>query len=237
MEDHTFERKPEHDRHLLDGSKGHFTDSPAHDGEDAHYDRHTEGIEQSSSRQKTFFSEVWDWTKAIVIALFLAYVIRTFVFAPTIVDGESMLDTLHNHERLIVNKLIYHFTTPKRGDIIVFHATENKDFIKRVIAVGGDHVEVKNDTLYINGRVVPEPYLDPMKKTFEQELKLAHSAPLPFTEDFIINEVPPGTVFVLGDNRRNSTDSRMLGPIPLDRVVGRAEFTFWPLDRLRMLHP
>ncbi|MDY0322939.1 MAG: signal peptidase I [Candidatus Carbobacillus sp.] len=194
-------------------------------------------MEQSFSRQKTFFSEVWDWTKAIVIALILAYVIRTFVFAPTIVDGESMLDTLHNHERLIVNKLIYHFTTPKRGDIIVFHATENKDFIKRVIAVGGDHVEMKNDTLYINGQVVPEPYLDPIKKTFEQELKLGHSAPLPFTDDFIINEVPPGTVFVLGDNRRNSTDSRMLGPIPLDRVVGRAEFTFWPLDRMRMLHP
>ncbi|PTQ57750.1 MAG: Signal peptidase I [Candidatus Carbobacillus altaicus] len=232
MEDHTLERKQVNEARYTDTS-GESVEVIASNDEGVHASKEVE----TPPRRRTMLQEAWDWTKAIVIALFLAYLIRTFVFAPTIVDGESMLDTLHNHERLIVNKMIYYFTTPKHGDIIVFHATENKDFIKRVIAVGGDHVEMKNDTLYINGEVVPEPYLDSMKKQFEQELALAHSAPLPFTEDFTIDAVPPGTVFVLGDNRRNSTDSRMLGPIPLDRVVGRAEVTFWPLDRMRMLHP
>ncbi|MBE3595492.1 MAG: signal peptidase I [Hydrogenibacillus sp.] len=193
---------------------------------------------RSRTKRRTAAGELWEWTKAIVIAVVLSYLVRTFLFAPTIVDGESMMDTLLNHERVIVNKLIYHVEAPKRGEIIVFHATPDKDFIKRVIGVAGDRIEMKNDTLYINGQAVDEPYLNDNKALWKKELAAAHmDGAVPYTEDFIVDRVPDGTVFVLGDNRRNSTDSRVLGPVPVDRVIGRAEFVFWPLERFRWLHP
>lgn len=173
--------------------------------------------------------EIWDWAKAIAVALVLAYLIRTFLFAPTIVDGESMRETLQDQERLIVNKIVYLFHPPQRGDIIVFHAVQNKDFIKRVIGVAGDRIEMKNDHLYINGKEVVEDYLAKNKAEWKGEG--------PYTNDFVVERVPDGTVFVLGDNRVNSTDSRILGPISLDRVVGRADLAFWPIQQIRILHP
>lgn len=183
----------------------------------------------AEKNKKSMAKEIWDWTKAIGIAVILALLIRTFVFAPTIVDGESMMSTLKNHERLIVNKFIYRFSQPKRGDIIIFHAVEKKDFIKRVIGVAGDRIEMKNDTLYINGKVVEEPYLKENKERWHEV------NPAPFTEDFVVDSVPEGTVYVLGDNRRNSTDSRIIGPVPLDQIVGRADLSFWPIQNMRLL--
>ncbi|KGT72828.1 signal peptidase I, partial [Bradyrhizobium japonicum] len=112
--------------------------------------------EVTSSRGK---NEAWEWIKALAIAIALAFLIRTFLFAPFMVEGESMETTLHNQEKLVVNKAIYYLSEPKRGDIIVFHAEAKRDYIKRVIGVAGDTVEVKNDTLYINGKEVDEPYL------------------------------------------------------------------------------
>ncbi|QZA33479.1 signal peptidase I [Hydrogenibacillus sp. N12] len=193
---------------------------------------------EATKRRRSLTRELWDWTKAIAIAVVLSVLVRTYVFAPTIVDGESMMTTLETHERVIVNKLIYRFEAPKRGDIIVFHATPDKDFIKRIVGLPGDRLEVRRDVLYVNGRPVDEPYLAENKALWKKELEEAHLPPdLPFTEDFTVDRVPPGTVFVLGDNRRNSTDSRVLGPVPLSRIVGRAEFVFWPPDRFRWLHP
>jgi len=101
-------------------------------------------------------NELWEWTKALLIAIGLAAVIRYFLFAPIVVDGHSMMPTLHNGDRMIVNKL----GKPERFDIIVFHAPEQKDYIKRVIGLPGDTVEYKNDVLYINGVAYEEPYLD-----------------------------------------------------------------------------
>lgn len=190
-----------------------------------------ESLQEEAIKEKErrgFLGEVWDWTKAIAIALLLAYLIRTFLFVPTIVDGESMIETLQNQERLIVNKIVYLFHPPQRGDIIVFHAIQGKDFIKRVIGVAGDRIEMKGDRLYINGKEVPETYLE--------KNKAAWKGPGPYTNDFTVDRVPDGTVFVLGDNRVNSTDSRILGPISLDRVVGRADLSFWPIDQIRLLH-
>lgn len=108
--------------------------------------------------------ELKEWAKAIAIAIILAYLIRTFLFAPFIVDGTSMMPTLENGERLIVNELQYRFGQPKRGDIIVFRYSEEQDYIKRVIALPGEVVEVKNDQLYINGQKVEEPYLNEERK-------------------------------------------------------------------------
>lgn len=180
--------------------------------------------EVASSRAK---NETWEWLKALGIAIILAFIIRTFLFAPFIVDGESMEHTLHNNEKLVVNKAIYYLSEPKRGDIIVFHAEEKRDYIKRVVAVAGDTVEAKDDQLLINGKVVDEPYL-------AQNRKEAAERKIPLTDDFGPFQIGEGQIFVLGDNRLNSHDSRAIGPVGLDRVVGRAEFVFWPFSDIRV---
>jgi signal peptidase I len=177
-------------------------------------------------------NEVWEWLKAIVIAVLLAGGIRYFVFAPIIVDGHSMMPTLHDHDRMIVNKLSYKIGQPKRFDIIVFHAEEDKDYIKRVIGLPGDRIEYKNDTLYVNGKAYKEPYLDEYKKQVIDG---------PLTEPFTLEEitgketVPEGHLFVMGDNRRYSKDSRHIGFIPMDKVVGKTNIVYWPLSDMRIV--
>lgn len=179
------------------------------------------GVNQAKKR------ESWEWIKALVIAVLLALLIRTFLFAPFIVQGESMETTLHNHEKLVVNKAIYFIRDPKPGEIVVFHADATRDYIKRVIAVAGDRVEMKNDQLLVNGKVVEEPYLE------RKEERAKEQGELHFTYDFPPVEVPQGHLFVMGDNRLNSEDSRVIGPIEVSTVVGRAEFTFWPISQTR----
>ena len=99
-------------------------------------------------------NEVWEWGKALFIAIAIAFIIRIFLFTPVVVDGSSMEPTLHENERLIVTKI----GEPDRFDIIVFHAPNNEDYIKRVIGLPGDHIEYKDDVLYINGEPFDEPY-------------------------------------------------------------------------------
>lgn len=182
--------------------------------------------EVTSTRAKK--NEIWEWTRALGIAIVLAFLIRTFLFAPFIVEGESMETTLHNNEKLVVNKAIYYMGDPKPGDIIVFHAEATRDYIKRVIAVPGDTVEAKGDQLFVNGKLVEEPYLAQHKEAWKKEGGTV------FTSDFPPVKVPAGHIFVMGDNRPNSRDSRMIGPVAVSTVVGRAEFTFWPLADMRM---
>jgi signal peptidase I len=177
-------------------------------------------------------SETWEWLKALVIAVLLAAVIRYFLFAPIVVDGLSMMPTLHDQDRMIVNKIGYTLGEPKRFDIIVFHAPENKDYIKRVIGLPGDKIEYKNDTLYINGKAYKEPYLDEYKKN-------VIDGPLtePFTLKEIIGEerVPEGHLFVMGDNRRFSKDSRHIGVIPMEKVLGKTNIVYWPVEDIRIV--
>ncbi|OIJ17815.1 signal peptidase I [Anaerobacillus alkalidiazotrophicus] len=176
-------------------------------------------------------SETWEWLKAVLIALLLAFVIRYFLFAPIVVDGQSMMPTLQNNDRLIVNKIGYTIGKPKRFDIVVFHATEEKDYIKRVIGLPGDSISYENDVLYINGEPVDEPYLNEYK---------GNTYNLPFTGDFTLRDytghevVPDGHIFVLGDNRQHSKDSRNIGFIPYERIVGSANVVFWPFSEIRI---
>ncbi|MFC5463785.1 signal peptidase I [Lederbergia graminis] len=172
-------------------------------------------------------NELWEWTKALLIAIGLAAVIRYFLFAPIVVDGHSMMPTLHNGDRMIVNKL----GKPERFDIIVFHAPEQKDYIKRVIGLPGDTVEYKNDVLYINGVAYEEPYLDKYKAQVKDG---------PLTQDFKLEDlpsdhktVPEGELFVMGDNRRSSKDSRHIGTIPMDKVIGDTSVVYWPIKDIR----
>ncbi len=177
-------------------------------------------------------NEWFEWLKAILIAVALAGGIRYFIFAPIIVEGESMMPTLHNQDRMIVNKMAYKIGEPERFDIIVFHAEEGKDYIKRVIGLPGDRIEYKNDTLYVNGKPYKEPYLDEEKKQLFDG---------PLTESFTLEElwgqktVPEGHLFVLGDNRRYSKDSRHIGFIPMEKVVGKTSVVYWPLSDARIV--
>ncbi|MFD1735796.1 signal peptidase I [Bacillus salitolerans] len=181
------------------------------------------------TRQK---SEAWEWIKALAIAVLLAGAIRYFLFAPIVVDGLSMMPTLHDQNKMIVNKFSYQLGEPKRFDIVVFHAPEEKDYIKRIIGLPGDHVSYKNDVLYINGEPVEEPYLQTAKNEIVDS---------PLTYDFELeeltgqNEVPDGHLFVMGDNRRFSKDSRSIGFVPMDKVIGKTGIVFWPISEFRIV--
>ena len=178
-------------------------------------------------------SESWEWVKAIVIALLLAFVIRTFMFASVVVDGESMQPTLEPNDKMIVNKIGLQLSEPKRFDIIVFHAPGGNDYIKRVIGLPGEEIEYRDDTLYINQEPVTEPFLDEMKMYYEGEV---------LTGDFKLEElspafdsvVPEDSYFVMGDNRRRSKDSRDIGSIHKQDVIGEASLTFWPIKNIKI---
>ena len=174
-------------------------------------------------------NETWEWIKALLIAFGLAAIIRIFLFTPIVVDGVSMMPTLADGDKMIVNKIGYSIGKPERFDIVVFHAPEEKDYIKRIIGLPGDELEYRDDRLYINGEVVEEPYLD----GYKAEVAATDGAPL--TEDFTLEEktqmtvVPEGHVFVLGDNRRKSKDSRYIGTVSTDEIIGNTSLVFWPL--------
>ena len=165
-------------------------------------------------------NELWEWIKALLIAVLLAVVIRYFLFAPIVVDGLSMMPTLHDQDRMIVNKFSYTIGEPDRFDIIVFHAPENKDYIKRVIGLPGETIEYKDDTLFVNGKAYEEQYLTEYKKEVIDG---------PLTEPLKIT-VPEGELFVMGDNRRFSKDSRHIGTISMDEVLGKTSVIYWPLE-------
>ena len=178
-------------------------------------------------------SELWSWIKAFVIVLLLAFIVRHFLFTNYVVHGESMMPTLQDGNRLFVNKVGYDFAAPHYGDIIIFHATPTDDYIKRVIGLPGDTIEYKNDRLYRNGKYVPEPYL----KTYKD--KLASGAKL--TEDFTLQQktgqvkVPPGKIWVMGDNRQISKDSREIGFVDMKTIVGKVGLRYYPFTEINSL--
>jgi signal peptidase I len=145
-----------------------------------------------------------------------------------------MLPTLHDRDQMIVNKFSYNFGEPERFDIVVFHAPLQKDFIKRVIGLPGEHVAVVDDILYIDGNPVEENFMPDNSEEIDDFL--------PMRNDFHLEELPGGYseipeehVLVLGDNRGDSTDSRTLGVIPTDEIVGKASAIYWPLDRIQFV--
>lgn len=176
----------------------------------------------------------WDWIKAILIAVAIAVIVKQFILAPIVVDGPSMNPTLHDRDHMIVNKISYRFKEPQRFDIVIFHASEQKDFIKRVIGLPGENIEYKDDQLYVNQKEVKEPFLDEEKKSLLTGSNLTNDFTL---EDLPegVSEIPKGYVLVLGDNRTNSTDSRRLGLIPENQIVGKASVIYWPIKRIQII--
>jgi signal peptidase I len=157
------------------------------------------------------------------LSLVLAFGMRTFVAEARYIPSGSMLPTLEINDRLIIEKLSYDFGTPQRGDIVVFHPPDQlgtKDaYIKRLMGLPGDVVEVKNGQLYINGEPQVEPYI-----AAKPDYRYG-----PVT-------VPADAYLVFGDNRNESFDSHYWGFVPHDHLIGRAVFRFWPLDRLGELN-
>lgn len=201
-------------------------------------DIQSDGVELQERDQKPpkkAKNEVVEWLKAIVIALILVALIRWLLFKPFIVDGPSMQPNFHTGERLIVNEILYDIRKPQRGEVIVFHVpSEGKDFIKRVIAVAGDTVKVEGDTVTVNGKPVNETYIQGAIEESHKEGKLYNDKDFPNTA-FPDGKVPEGHVFVMGDNRSDSTDSRMIGYVPLSDIVGRADLIFWPIKDIQLI--
>ncbi|TDL80082.1 signal peptidase I [Peribacillus frigoritolerans] len=167
-----------------------------------------------------------EWGKAVLLAVGLALIIRLFLFEPYLVEGSSMDPTLHDGDRLFVNKSM--IGEVKRGDIVIIEGDEKGvHYVKRVIGLPGDTVEVKGHKLKINGKQLEEPYLLSNEKKAEK-----HGMFL--MDDFELLIVPKHDVFVMGDNRTDSMDSRNgLGFISKDRIAGKAEFVFFPFEKIR----
>jgi signal peptidase I len=170
-----------------------------------------------------------EWIKAFAIGIIIFAFIRTFFFSNYVVEGESMMPTLQDGNKLVVNKLGYQISDLSRFDVIVFHANEKEDFVKRVIGLPGDKIEFKDDQLYINGEKYKEPFLS----VYKQEIP-----GIKLTGDFSLKEitgestVPEGKLFVLGDNRLGSWDSRHFGFISVNQVVGKVDLRYWPLNEM-----
>lgn len=168
--------------------------------------------------------------KTILYLLILAAVLvglRHFVFTPVVVKGDSMDPTLIDGERVIALKN----TQVKRFDIVTFPAPDDpgKNYIKRVIGMPGDTIEYKDDQLYINGKKYDEKYLDEFKGELTDGQPL--TADFNLTDLFGSEKVPAGELFVLGDNRRISKDSRIIGMIEEEKIMADVKFVFWPLNR------
>lgn len=170
-----------------------------------------------------------EWAKAFAIGLIIFAFLRTFFFSNYVVEGESMLPTLQNGNKLVVNKLGYEANDLQRFDVIVFHANKKEDFVKRIIGLPGDRIEYRDDHLFVNGRKLSEPFLDVYRKK---------TAGGKLTGDFTLEEitgeqtVPKGKLFVLGDNRLDSWDSRHFGFISSNQVVGKVDLRYWPLNEM-----
>lgn len=188
-----------------------------------------EGQERASqSGAKSEKSVFRQYAEAIIIAIILALVIRSFVIQAFKIPSGSMLQTLQVGDHILVNKFLYWFTDPQHGDIIVFKypQDEGRDFIKRVVALPGDKLEIRAKQLYINDKPLTEPYaihLDPA--TLEN--------PGSPRDGFGPIVVAPGQLFMMGDNRDYSMDSRFWGFLDIKKIRGKAFIIYWSWDRER----
>ncbi|HZH61287.1 MAG TPA: signal peptidase I [Metabacillus sp.] len=182
----------------------------------------------SQTETETTKSKIWEWTKAIVLAVGLAMIIRFFLFEPYLVEGSSMDPTLHDGDRLFVNKTLKFIGEIEKGDIVIIDGKEEDiRYVKRIIGLPGDKVSAEEGQVYVNGELIKEPYL---AENREEAEKLG----MVLTGDFEEIEVPEGSYFVMGDNRLNSMDSRNgLGLIESSRILGKSEFIFYPFDHFR----
>jgi signal peptidase I len=182
-------------------------------------------IDEDERGRPSALRGIVEWVVILAGALLVAFVVKTFLFQAFYIPSGSMEPTLKIQDRVLVNKLSYDLHDVNRGDIVVFRSPPGevgssvKDLIKRVIALPGETVEAKDGKIFINGRALEEPYIRDGVVTGPIEPK----------------QIPPGQVWVMGDNRSNSKDSRIFGPIDENLIVGRAFVRVWPITSLSLL--
>lgn len=175
--------------------------------------------QEPAPQQKSSSGAVREVLQTLILAVVLYFLID-LVVARVRVENISMLPTLQPNEFVLVNKMAYKMGDFERGDIVVFHYSPEEDYIKRVIGLPGDEVTVGNGQVMVNGQLLDEPYI---------------SAPPQYTGTW---QVPDGSLFVLGDNRNQSSDSHRWGFIQEDSVIGKALVVYWPIDEVKILsHP
>jgi len=159
------------------------------------------------------------WVRDLVISLAIACFIIIFLYQPVKVEGTSMMPSLADQERVFVNKFVYRLEPIQRGDVVVFRYPRDpsKSFIKRVIGLSGDHIQIDAGRVFVNGRLLDEDYVPP---AYEDERSYQEIV------------VPPNNYFVLGDHRSLSNDSRDFGPVNQTYIYGKAVFGYWPVDRM-----
>jgi signal peptidase I len=167
-------------------------------------------------------NEIRVWTRDLLIAIGLALVIIVFLYQPVKVEGTSMAPLLSDQERIFINKFVYRFEPIQRGDVVVFWypLDHSKSFIKRVVGLPGEAVEIRQGAVYVDGKMVPEPYVPPQYEDLS---------------DFGPVRVPKDNYFVMGDHRISSNDSRVFGPVASRFIYGRAVFAYWPVDHFGSL--
>lgn len=195
-------------------------------------------------KKKSLGAEIWEWTYSILLAVVIALLIKNFLFSTTIVKGQSMEPTLQENNMLVIDRLSQvRGLMPERGDVVTVEAPEATSdegvaqyskvngwfnklvhsftkvlYVKRVIGLPGDEIEIKGNEVRINGEIIEEDYI---------------KEPMLFSPYFIDEiTVPEGHVFVMGDNRNNSKDSRYFGVVPYEKIEGKAIFRFWPFNKL-----
>jgi signal peptidase I len=166
--------------------------------------------------------ELRSWTRDLAIALGLAIVVMIFLYQPVKVEGTSMYPLLSDQERIFINKFVYRFEPIERGDVVVFWypLDRSKSFIKRVVGLPGETIEIRSGHVYIDGQDLADQYVPP------GYLDGSNSAP---------RRIPADSYFVMGDHRDSSNDSRVFGPVSRQFIYGKAVFAYWPVDHFGSL--
>jgi signal peptidase I len=189
-------------------------------------DRASEPIPPTSRQESIAATQATlAWLKDLSLSVLIAVLVILFLYQPVKVEGTSMMPALVDQERIFINKYLYRFHLAEvgRGDTVVFWfpGDISKSYIKRIIGVPGDRVEVREGDVWVNGNRIEEPYVPE-----EYRDKTSTAAQV----------IPPDRFFVMGDHRSSSNDSRTWGMVPRNLIYGKAIFVYWPLERMGLLH-